>query len=102
MQRKSRQNGIGQAKVEKVASNRRYLRDDGKPGFGRTSATRDPALRAKPDGTIDPWLKTISFWDGDREVVALHCYATHPMSYYGQGNVSERLSSVGPQASASR
>lgn len=80
--------GIGQAKVDKVASNRRYLRDDGKPGFGRTSATRDPALRAKPDGTIDPWLKTISFWDGDREVVALHCYATHPMSYYGQGNVS--------------
>src|SRR5262249_35366705 len=33
--------GIGQAKVEKVASNRRYLGDDGKPRFGRTSATRD-------------------------------------------------------------
>ena len=33
--------GIGQAKVEKVGSNRRYLTDDGRPAFGRTSATRD-------------------------------------------------------------
>src|SRR5262249_11721572 len=30
--------GMGQAKVEEVASNRRYLGDDGEPRFGRTSA----------------------------------------------------------------
>jgi hypothetical protein len=80
--------GIGQGRVEKVASNRRYLGPDGKPRFGRTSATRDPAARAEPEGTIDPMLKTLSFWDGDRPVLALSCYATHPMSYYGKGGVS--------------
>lgn len=79
--------GVGQAKVEHVASNRRYV-VDGKPGFGRMSATRDAKLRDQPEGTIDPWLKTLSFWDGDRAIAALSCYATHPMSYYGKGDVS--------------
>lgn len=80
--------GIGQAKVEQVASNRRYLDPNGKPRFGRTSATRDPKVREQPEGIIDPWLKTLSFWDGDQAVAALSCYATHPMSYYGKGEVS--------------
>jgi hypothetical protein len=80
--------GTGQAKVEKVASNRRYLTDDGKPAFGRTSATRDPKVREKPEGTVDPVLRTFSFWDGEQAVLALSCYATHPMSYYGKGGVS--------------
>src|SRR5262249_13386446 len=34
------------------------------------------------------WLKTLSFWDGDRPLAALSYYATHPMSYYGDGRVS--------------
>ncbi|HJT76355.1 MAG TPA: hypothetical protein VJ739_04060, partial [Gemmataceae bacterium] len=80
--------GTGQAKVEKVASNRRYLGPDGRPQFGRMSATHDPKIRAQPEGVIDPWLKTLSFWDGDRPLLALSCYATHPMSYYGKGGVS--------------
>jgi hypothetical protein len=80
--------GTGKAKVEKVASNRRYLTADGKPAFGRTSATRDAFAREQPEGTIDPWLRTLSFWDADKPLVALHCYATHPMSYYGKGGVS--------------
>src|SRR5262245_27376838 len=80
--------GAGQAQVEKVASNRRYLGPDGKPRFNRMSATRDADIRAAEEGTIDPWLKTVSFWDRDRPVLALSCYATHPMSYYGKGGVS--------------
>jgi len=80
--------GTGKAKVEKVASKRRYLGSDGTPRFNRMSATRDPLIRDQPEGTIDPWLKTLSFWDGDRPVLALSCYATHPMSYYGQREVS--------------
>jgi hypothetical protein len=80
--------GVGQAQVQELASNRRYLGPDGKPRFDRMSATRDPKIRAQPEGVIDPWLKTLSFWDGDRPVLALSCYATHPMSYYGQGEVS--------------
>jgi hypothetical protein len=80
--------GIGQAKVEKVASNRRFLGPDGRPLFGRTSSTRDPRAHEEPEATIDPWLKTLSFWDGDRPLLALSAYATHPMSYYGKGGVS--------------
>lgn len=39
-------------------------------------------------GLIDPWLRTISFWDQDQCLVEYHNYATHPMSYYGRGEVS--------------
>jgi hypothetical protein len=80
--------GIGQGQVRQVASNRRILGPDGRVRFTRTSATRDPRIRAEPEGLIDPWLKTLSFWDGDRPLAALHYYATHPMSYYGDGHVS--------------
>ena len=80
--------GTGRGKIEQVASNRRYVMDDGKVSFERVSATKDPAVRAKPEGTIDPWLRTISFWDGDTPVAAVSSYATHPMTHYGQGDVS--------------
>lgn len=80
--------GLGQAKVDKMASNRRVVGPDGKVHEMRHSACTNPALRAAPEGTIDPWLKTVSFWDGDQPVVAMSCYATHPMSYYRTGAVS--------------
>jgi hypothetical protein len=80
--------GLGQAKVEGVASNRRYLGGDGKPRFNRMSATRDAEIREQPEGTVDPYLKTLSFWDRDRPLAAVSCYASHPMSYYGKGGVS--------------
>lgn len=80
--------GTGQAKVDKVASNRRFVGLDGKPRFSRMSATRDEFLREQPEGVIDPWLKTLSFWNGDQPIAAVHCYATHPMSYYGRGGVT--------------
>jgi hypothetical protein len=80
--------GVGQAKVDKVASNRRYLGADGKPRFDRMSATRAAGIRDAEEGLIDRWLKTLSFWDGDQPVLALSAYATHPMSYYGKGGVS--------------
>ncbi|HZT81500.1 MAG TPA: hypothetical protein VFA26_14840 [Gemmataceae bacterium] len=80
--------GLGKAKVEKVASNRRVIGEDGKVKYTRTSATKDPRARAEPEGLIDPWLRTLSFWDGDKPLAALHYYATHPMSYYGDGRVT--------------
>ena len=79
--------GIGAAKVDQVASNRRVV-VDGKVKFTRTSATKDPAARAEPEGLVDPILRTLSFWDGPKPLAALHYYATHPMSYYGDGRVS--------------
>lgn len=80
--------GVGQAKVEYVASNRRFIDENGKVQYNRMSATRDPKIRAGEEGTIDPFLKTLSFWDGDQAIVAVSAYATHPMSYYGRGGVS--------------
>src|SRR5262245_8543383 len=80
--------GASQAKVERVASNRRILGEDGKVKYVRYSATTEPKIQAEPEGLIDPWLKTLSFWDGDKPLAALHYYATHPMSYYGDGRVT--------------
>ncbi len=77
--------GLGQAEVEKVASNRRVLGPDGKVKHVRWSATKDPEVRAAPVGTIDPMLKMISFWNGNEPVAALTYYATHPQSYYRTG-----------------
>jgi hypothetical protein len=80
--------GVGRAKVDRVASNRRILGPDGRVGPMRGSACPDETLRAAPEGLIDPWLTTLSFWNGDRLLAALHHYATHPMSHYGKGGVS--------------
>ena len=80
--------GLGQAKVDKVASNRRVLGPDGKVKYVRYTACRIPEAIAAPEGTIDPYLRTISFWDKGRPVAALTYYATHPQSYYGQGGVN--------------
>jgi len=77
--------GLGEAEVEKVASNRRILGPDGKVKYVRYTACPDPVIRDQPVGTIDPLLKMISFWDGDRPIVALTYYATHPQSYYRTG-----------------
>ncbi|MDR3674549.1 MAG: hypothetical protein P4N24_03600 [Acidobacteriota bacterium] len=80
--------GTGQGKVEMVASNRRYVTPDGKVSWGRVSAERDPVVRNMPIGLIDPWLKTLSFWNGEQPLAAMSCYSTHPMAHYGKGEVS--------------
>jgi hypothetical protein len=77
--------GVGEAEVENVASNRRILGPNGKVKYVRYTACPDPVIRDQPIGTIDPLLKVISFWDGDRPVAALTYYATHPQSYYRTG-----------------
>ncbi len=80
--------GTGEGKVEKLASNRRYFDADGKVRYNRMSATRDPKIRDGEEGTIDPFVKTLSFWNGDTALLGLSAYAIHPMSYYGKGGVS--------------
>lgn len=81
--------GIGQAKVEGVASNRRIVLENGEVRFSRGSRSGgDEFMSQAPDGLIDPYLKTLSFWNREQPLLALHSYATHPMSYYGQGEVS--------------
>jgi hypothetical protein len=77
--------GLGQAPVREVASNRRILGPDGKVRATRWTATPDPALRAEPEGTIDPLVSLVSFWNDDQPLAVLSYYACHPQSYYRTG-----------------
>lgn len=80
--------GCGRGLVEKVASNRRILGPDGRCVMGRMSSCRNPKAIAAPEGIIDPYVRAISFWNGDQTLAVLTYYATHPQSYYGRGGVS--------------
>jgi len=78
--------GLGESEVYKVASNRRILGPEGNTvRAGRMTSCRDSALRAEPEGIIDPMVDMISFWNEDEPVAVLSFYATHPQSYYRTG-----------------
>ena len=77
--------GFGRGKVEQIASNRRLIGEDGKIRGWRASTTRDAALRAEPDGVIDPYVATLVLWSDETPAAVLTSYATHPMSYYRTG-----------------
>jgi hypothetical protein len=77
--------GLGEAAVKEVASNRRIPGPDGKVRAVRYTACKDADLRAEPEGTIDPVVSLVSFWNGDRPLAVLSYYATHPQSYYRTG-----------------
>lgn len=107
--------GTGKALVEKIASNRRILGPDGKVAIARSSSYRIPepilsrliesarqqgyelsATRleealAAPEGVIDPELKMVTFYDHHDPVVSLSYYATHPQSFFGQGDVTSEF-----------
>jgi len=79
--------GYGRARVERFASNRRVRLADGVI-HTRYSSTRDATLQAAPEGLVDPWLRTVTLLDGTQPLVRLHYYATHPMSFYGDGRAT--------------
>ncbi|MBN8626079.1 MAG: hypothetical protein J0M17_11370 [Planctomycetes bacterium] len=107
--------GVGEAKVDKVASNRRLLGPDGRVAISRSSSYRIPQpilgrliteahkqgyqlsaerveeALAAPEGVIDPFLKMITFYDGDAPIVSLSYYATHPQSFFGEGDVTSEF-----------
>lgn len=78
----------GEARVQKVAGNRRIIGLEGTLVSQRGSASRKPEHHRYPEGLIDPMLKTVAFYNGAKKLVASHYYACHPMSYYGDGMVS--------------
>jgi hypothetical protein len=77
--------GWGSARVEKVASNRRVMGPDGQVKAVRYTSCPDPALRAEPEGTVDPMVSLVSFWNGEQPLAVLSYFATHPQSYYRTG-----------------
>lgn len=80
--------GLSEGKVEKVASNRRILGPDGKVKTIRWSSTKEPAAIEAPEGTIDPMVKLVLFYNNDKPLAALTYYATHPQSYYRTGKAN--------------
>jgi len=80
--------GLGRAKVERVAANRRLLGPDGKVKHVRWSFTDNAEARAAPEGDIDPWMQSISFWENETPLVDVTYYATHPQSWHNHGEVS--------------
>ncbi|TWU58358.1 hypothetical protein [Rubripirellula reticaptiva] len=79
------QAGFGVANVEQVASNRRIQDKSGQVIATRYTATRDASIRAFPEGTIDPVLSSLSFWNDDKPIAVISYYACHPQSYYRTG-----------------
>lgn len=80
--------GLGKARVERVASNRRILGPDGHVVLTRWSATRDSVKRSAPEGISDPYVRAVSFWREEEPLAVLTYYATHPQSYYREGGAS--------------
>jgi hypothetical protein len=77
--------GMGEAPVYMVASNRRILGPDGLVRATRYTTCQDSALRAEPEGVIDPMVSVVSFWNDDKPLAVLSYYAVHPQSYYLTG-----------------
>ncbi len=90
--------GTGTADVTEVASNRRIRGPEGRIRAMRLTTTKDPAMRAEPEGTIDPQVKLISFWNGETPVATLSFYATHPQSYYRTGKANPDFPGLGRNA----
>lgn len=80
--------GIGEANVEKVASNRHLLGSDGEHCYTRYSLEQNPEARRVPEGLIDSTLRMVSFWNGVEPVAVLSYYATHPQTRPGDGIVT--------------
>jgi len=79
--------GTSKAKIDSLASNRRVEREDGTI-LARHSSTKDSIAINAPVGLIDPWLRTVSFYNNDKAISQIHYYASHPQTFYGDARVS--------------
>ena len=80
--------GTGQAKAERIASARRIRDESGHLLTRWSNGAKDPKMAQAPEGLIDPWLKTITLARGDKPLVRLHYYATHPQTFCCDGRAS--------------
>lgn len=106
--------GTGWAPADRLAASRRIRLPDGTLG-SRLSTFRlalkglhgvagyDDTSRRWPEGKVDGFVRTVTLFNLDEPIVALHYYASHPQSHYGDGRVTydvpglarERLQSEG-------
>ena len=80
--------GTGQTKAERIASARRLKDEKGRILTRYSGAAKDPKMAEAPEGPIDPLLKTITLARGDKPLVRLHYYATHPQTFCCDGRAS--------------
>jgi hypothetical protein len=80
--------GTGQFKADRIASARRLRDKDGHILTRYSNAAKDPKMAEAPEGPIDPFLKTITLARGDKPLVRLHYYATHPQTFCCDGRAS--------------
>lgn len=81
--------GLGEAVVDKVASNRRIQGPDGKVMWTRyTSGASQQRNREAPIGLVDPKVKLIAFFQDEKPLATLTYYACHPQSYYRTGGAN--------------
>ena len=80
--------GLGKGIVEKFASNRRIIGENGKLVMARMSSCRNEKAVAAPEGVIDPELDLVAFWNDEKPVAVLTFYASHPQSFYGRGGIT--------------
>lgn len=83
--------GFGEAKVERVASNRRILGPHGRVENMRWSRTENFLLRHEREGLIDPWLKKVTLYHKHQPLVSMSFYAVHPVTDFGDGIVSSEF-----------
>ncbi|MCE9589508.1 MAG: hypothetical protein K8S99_03175 [Planctomycetes bacterium] len=80
--------GISWAAVTDFASIRRVI-DVNNRAHTRYSKCMDPTLKAAPDGPIDPLLRQVTLYCGEKNpAVCLHSYASHPQVSDGRRLVS--------------
>jgi hypothetical protein len=70
-----------------LASSRRIRQPDGSI-LTRLSSSTNPEEQRAPEGYIDGYLRSITFFADDRPVARMYYYATHPQSYYNDGRVT--------------
>jgi hypothetical protein len=80
--------GSGEARVERVASARRIRDANGNLLIRYSNGAKDKAMADAPEGDVDPRLKTITFAHGNKPLVRLHFYATHPQTFCCDGRAS--------------
>lgn len=80
--------GTGEARVDHVASARRLKDEQGRPVVRFSGSGKNPKMAQAPEGDIDPMLKTLTLARGNRPLVRLHYYATHPQTFCCDGRTS--------------
>ena len=61
---------------------------DGRIVMRGSTGGKDPKLAGMPEGDIDPMLKTITLARGEKPLVRLHYYASHPQTSFRDPRVT--------------